>query len=521
LTQESRAEQLDSVNAEAVVVDRANLFEGISPESPQVEFEPDNVAYVMYTSGSTGRPKGVMVTHRNINNFFANIDRQLEGDPPGTWLAVTSISFDISVPELFWTLTRGAQVIVRGSSEDDDEIATLIERHGVTHFQCTPSRATSLTWDPRTRQAMGNLKLMIVGGEAMSEELARQLRSIVPGRVFNVYGPTETTVWSTMHELTAVNGPVPIGKPIANTQLYVVDDRQRPLPLGVPGELLIAGDGVGRGYLKRPDLTQARFIRLSHGTICHGTVYRTGDLVRLRPDGAVEFLGRFDHQVKIRGHRIELGEIEAVLESAPAIRQAVVHPQDDAAGGKRLVAYVVCQSPTGFCADALRKFVGERLPQFMVPSVFESLDKLPMTPSGKVDRGALPKLNFRQCNERKQTSPRTESERRLVELWQKMLEVTQVDPGDNFFELGGDSLLAMRAISEIHKVSGVRLTTKTFLVSSLGQIASEIDRLNAGRQVDVDDYGRPKGGVPGFGRLARWFKDKRNVERIDVKGLGA
>jgi acyl carrier protein len=318
-----------------------------------------------------------------------------------------------------------------------------------------------------------------------------------------------------MQELTVVNGPVPIGKPIANTQLYVTDDRQRPLPLGVPGELLIGGDGVGRGYLKRPDLTQARFVQ--HG---HGTVYRTGDLVRLRPDGVVEFLGRFDHQVKIRGHRIELGEIEAVLESAPGVRQAVVHPQDDAAGGKRLVAYVVCHSRTGFCADTLRKFVGERLPQFMVPSVFEPLNELPMTPSGKVDRGALPKLNFRPCGERKPTSPRTKTERQLIELWQIMLEVTQVDPGDNFFELGGDSLLAMRAISEIHKMFRVRLTTKTFLVNSLSQIASEIDRLNAGRQLDVDDVGPSKVGATGFGRLARWFKDKRNSEPIEVVDRG-
>jgi polyketide synthase PksN len=516
LTQESRVAQLAAVNAEAIAVDRPSVLEGVSSSLPRIEFEPDDVAYVMYTSGSTGRPKGVMVTHRNINNFFANIDRVLAGDPPGTWLAVTSISFDISIPELFWTLTRGARVILRGSSEELDDIATLMERHRVTHFQCTPSRATSLTWDPETRKAMGNLKLMIVGGEAMSEELARQLRSIVPGRVFNVYGPTETTVWSTMQELKELSGPVPIGKPVANTQLYVMDERQQPLPLGVPGELLIGGDGVGRGYLKRPDLTQARFIQHNGGT-----VYRTGDLVRLRADGVVEFLGRFDHQVKIRGHRIELGEIEAVLELAPGVRQAVVHPQDDAAGGKRLVAYVVCQSQSGFCGDSLRKFVSERLPQFMVPSVFEPLKELPMTPSGKVDRGALPKLNCRACSERKPTAPRTKTERRLVELWMKMLDVSQVDPGDNFFELGGDSLLAMRAISEIQKLFRVRLTTKTFLVSSLSQIASEIDRLHAGQQADTDGDEQTKVGAAGFGRLARWFKDKRSGGPIEVVGNGA
>ena len=278
---------------------------------------------------------------------------------------------------------------------DPDDIATLIERHGVTHLSCTPSRAASLTWDPRTRQALGRLKLMIMGGETLPEELARQLRSIVPGRVFNVYGPTETTVWSTMHELLAIDGPVPIGKPIANTQLYVVDERQRPLPLLVPGELLIGGDGVGRGYMKRPDLTEARFLKTGHGT-----VYRTGDLVRLRPDGTVDFLGRLDDQVKIRGHRIELGEIEAVLESHPSVRKAVVHPQDDAAGGKRLVAYVVPQQSSKFDVEGLRTFVSGRLPEFMVPSHFESLERPADDPQREGRSPGAPQAKFRPAPRR-------------------------------------------------------------------------------------------------------------------------
>ena len=401
-----------------------------------------------------------------------------------------------------------------GTDEDPDDIATLIERHSVTHFQCTPSRAASLTWDPRTRRAMGNLKVMIVGGEAMSEELARQLRSIVPGRVFNVYGPTETTVWSTMHELKEINGPVPIGKPIANTQLYVVDERQKCLPVGVPGELLIGGDGVGRGYLSRPDLTAARFLAKGEST-----VYRTGDLVRLAPDGAVEFLGRLDDQVKIRGHRIELGEIEAVIETSPAVRKAVVHPQDDAAGGKRLVAFVVPRASSGFSAEELRDFVHDRPPEFMVPSLFESLNELPLTPSGKVDRRALPKASFRPCRKEatQKSPPVTETERRLIELWQTLLEVPEVDRSDNFFELGGHSLLGMRAVSKIHETFGVRLSTKTFLVSSLAKVAAEIDRLSAAEQTD-----NPKqsavvaAGARGF---PLWFMSRGNVEQPkDARG---
>ncbi len=343
-----------------------------------------------------------------------------------------------SLPELN-ELKRAA---LGGADEDSDDFATLIEQHGVTHFQCTPPRANSMLWDARTRQAMARLQWMIAGGEAMSEDLARQLRATVPGRVFNVYGPTETTVWSTMHLLTEIDGPVPIGKPILNTQLYVVDERQKLLPIGVAGELLIGGDGVGRGYLRRPDMTEARFLKTESGT-----VYRTGDLVRLQADGSVEFLGRLDDQVKIRGHRIELGEIEAVLETHPTVRKAVVHPQDDTAGGKRLVAYIVPNSD-GISAETLRQFASQRLPEYMVPSHFEAMSDLPLTPSGKVDRRALPKPNFgqrREASAQVLTPPQTETEKELAELWQSLLEVGAVDRADNFFELGGHSLLGMRA----------------------------------------------------------------------------
>jgi acyl carrier protein len=303
---------------------------------------------------------------------------------------------------------------------------------------------------------------------------------------------------------------VPIGKPIANTQLYVVDERQRPLPLLVPGELLIGGDGVGRGYMKRPELTEARFLKTGHGT-----VYRTGDLVRLRPDGTVDFLGRLDDQVKIRGHRIELGEIEAVLESHPSVRKAVVHPQDDAAGGKRLVAYVVPQGASKFDVEGLRTFVSGRLPEFMVPSHFESLSDLPTTPSGKVDRRALPKPNFGQRHDgagRQAAPPSTPTERRLAELWQKLLEVRDIDRADNFFELGGHSLLGMQAISQIQDLFGVRLPSKTLLVSSLTQVAAEIDRLKAGEQQTSEGGEKAKSRSGGFKSFPRWFINRVSFE---------
>ena len=400
------------------------------------------------------------------------------------------------------------------ADEETDDIATLIERHQVTHFQCTPPRAASLMWDQRTRQAMTRLQLMIVGGEAMSEELARQLRSTVSGRVFNVYGPTETTVWSTMQLLTEISGPVPIGKPIGNTQIYVTDERQQPLPIGIPGELLIGGDGVGRGYLKRPDLTQTRFIKTEHGTF-----YRTGDLVRLRPDGVVEFLGRFDDQVKIRGHRIELGEIEAVLESHPAIRKAVVHPQDDTAGGKRLVAYIVPNS-VDVCGETLRPFVSQRLPEFMVPSHFETMSELPLTPSGKVDRRALPKPNFglrRETGCQKRTPPQSATERQLAELWQALLEVSDIDRADNFFELGGHSLLGMRAISQISEKFGVRLAAKSLLVGTLAQVAAEIDKSKVEPAAVVLEGRRTKLATTLLERFPRFLRSE--CRSVRVKGM--
>ncbi|NNC02670.1 amino acid adenylation domain-containing protein, partial [Corallococcus exiguus] len=339
------------------------------------------LAYVLYTSGSTGRPKGVGVPHRTVMNFFRAMDAHVS-PCPGTWLAMTSISFDISVLELLWAWTRGFQVVLAPTGLEPAAFADLLERHAVTHFQCTPSYARALVEEPRALHALSGLRQMLVGGEALPGSLASKLREHVPA-LLNMYGPTETTVWSSMHRVeTDTAGTVSLGRPLANTGLHVLDALLRPVPVGVPGELFIGGEGVVRGYLGRPDLTAERFVpdalREAPGT----RMYRTGDRVRWLADGTLEFLGRIDHQVKLRGFRIEPGEIEAALRTHPEVREAVVDVRD-----QRLVAYVV---PAFGDAGVLREHLRSRLPAYMVPSAFVGLDALPLTPNGKVDRHALP-----------------------------------------------------------------------------------------------------------------------------------
>ncbi|RKG66806.1 amino acid adenylation domain-containing protein, partial [Corallococcus exercitus] len=344
------------------------------------------LAYVLYTSGSTGRPKGVGVPHRTVMNFFRAMDAHVS-PCPGTWLAMTSISFDISVLELLWSWTRGFQVVLAPTGLEPAALAEALEHHAVTHFQCTPSYARALVEEPRALHALGGLRQLLVGGEALPGGLATLLWAHVP-TLLNMYGPTETTVWSSMHRVeAATTGTVSLGRPLANTGLYVLDARLQPVPVGVPGELFIGGEGVVRGYLGRSDLTAERFVPDAFRDEPGTRMYRTGDRARWLADGTLEFLGRIDHQVKLRGFRIEPGEIEAALRAHLEVREAVVAVREDVPGEQRLVAYVV---PASVDADALREHLRSRLPGYMVPAAFVGLGALPLTPNGKVDRRALP-----------------------------------------------------------------------------------------------------------------------------------
>lgn len=333
-------------------------------------------------------------------------------------------------------------------ASEEHTLPALMQRHAVTHLQCTPSMARMLLMDDAAKPGLAALQRMMVGGEALPASLARELQGLMAGgTLMNMYGPTETTIWSSVHSLGAVEGAVPLGRPLANQQIYVLDRRQQPLPVGVPGELVIGGAGVVRGYLHRPELTAERFLPHPFQGAAGGRVYRTGDLARLRPDGLIDFLGRLDHQVKLRGYRIELGEIEAALLGHAGVRETVVVAREDTPGDTRLVAYLVAADRADAPAAAeLREHLREHLPDFMVPAHFVTLDALPQTPNGKIDRKALPapEAGRAPVAEVAYTPPAGDLEETIASIWRDVLKLPQVGTRDNFFDLGGHSLLAVQ-----------------------------------------------------------------------------
>lgn len=462
-----------------------------------------NLAYVIYTSGSTGKPKGVMIEHRNAVNFFTGMDRAI-GSTPGVWLAVTSISFDISVLELFWTLTRGFQVIIHGD-EGTQTIPDEIRKYGVTHMQSTPSLARMIAINPDGLVALGQLKKLFLGGEALPPSLIRQLRQAFRGEMYNMYGPTETTIWSTTFPITEDSASVPIGKPIANTQVYVLDSELRPVAAGEPGDLYISGDGVVRGYWHRPELTAEKF--LSDPFQPGNRMYRTGDIARFLPDGNLEFLGRADFQVKLRGFRIEIGEIEAALENHAGVGQAAVlarefkpriqaqlQPQIE---DRRLIAYVVPKPGTKLEIADLRAALVATLPEYMVPSNFVFLDSFPLTANGKIDRNALPDpATLEDEAGAAPELPRNELERMIAQAWKDALGVDHVGLNENFFDLGAHSLMVAEVQMQLQQLLGRELSlvdlfqfpTVTALANHLNgeeaapRVSSRAERRLAARQ---------------------------------------
>lgn len=332
-------------------------------------------------------------------------------------------------------------------------IPELIERHQVTHFQCTPSMATMLVSDPVSKNSLKQIKHMMVGGEAMPAPLASSLKASISGRLTNMYGPTETTIWSSTSDIESTDA-ISIGRPIANTQMYIVDHNLNALPAGVPGELVIAGDGVVRGYHDRPELTQERFVdgwKLTGGSPAQ-RIYRTGDLARFESDGRLMCLGRIDHQVKIRGYRIELGEIESLLQCHDSVRECAVILREDNDGDKRLVAYVRPQYDSHVDADALKKHLATQLPDFMVPSFYVEMAVMPLTPNGKLDRNALPEpIQQQHKNSGEFSLPENEWENLVAEVWMRALGVPEVGRKDNFFDIGGHSLLVIQVLKELRE----------------------------------------------------------------------
>ncbi|MFF1871534.1 amino acid adenylation domain-containing protein [Kitasatospora herbaricolor] len=445
--------RLDAALAAGAAADAA----GTEPAAPAAG--PADTAYVLYTSGSTGRPKGVAVGHRALVNLLHSFAGRLGSGPQDVWLGLTSLSFDISALEIYLPLITGGRLVLAadGLAVDGAGLLDLIRREGVTHAQATPSGWRVLLSAGPERTGL----VALAGGEALPLPLARELRAAV-GRLFNVYGPTETTIWSTCAEIPAGPTAVTIGRPIANTRAQVVDSALRPVPIGVPGELLIGGDGVAEGYLGRPELTAERFVEDPYGPP-GARRYRTGDLAAWTADGELDFLGRADNQVKIRGHRIELGEIEARLLEHPAVAEAAVAVRPDLAGEPRLAGYLVTTGTPGPTAAELREHLLATLPAAMVPQVFVPLPAMPLTPNGKLDRRALPEPPPEApAAPQGRPAPADELQEQLCGIWAEVLGLPEVGPEDDLFDLGGHSLTIIQISARIRQALGVEVDFDLF-----------------------------------------------------------
>jgi natural product biosynthesis luciferase-like monooxygenase protein/amino acid adenylation domain-containing protein/non-ribosomal peptide synthase protein (TIGR01720 family) len=500
LTRESLSGRFAAGEGRTVLTLEAAASESDSP--PASRPEPHHAAYVLFTSGSTGRPKGVVVEHRQLAH--ATRARFEVYGAPGICVSLSPFTFDASLAGLFWTLTHGGTLRFPDSGVMDDPraLAASLVKHGVTHLIGVPVLyAQILAAAPAG--GLSSLRAVTVGGEACPRELVRAHHEALPKTpLFNEYGPTEATIWSTVHRVDpAEMGPVPIGRPIPGARVYVLDTRLQPVPSGVPGELYVGGAGVARGYLGRPELTSERFLADPFDASPGARLYRTGDRVRWRKDGVLEFLGRQDGQVKVRGYRIELGEVEAALGAHPGLREVAVAAREDGRGGRRLVGYVVPQERPGPTADALRAFVRERLPEYMVPSAFVEREALPRTRNGKVDVGALPAPEPQAATRSTAyVAPRNELEERLARVWCQVLGVERVGVDDNFFELGGDSILSIQIVTRAGR-DGIELSPRqVFQNPTVARLAAV-----ANTRLAVQAEQGPVTGPVALSPIQRWF----------------
>jgi amino acid adenylation domain-containing protein len=533
LTQESLAAELSGQATEMVCLDLDwPLIAAQGVENVGGQAEADNLAYVIYTSGSTGRPKGVMIEHGSVVNLLAAMRREPGLTDRDTQLALTTLSFDIASLELWLPLTVGGRVVVASREEATDaaRLQELLVNSGATVMQATPATWWMLQeagWpgDPRLK--------VLCGGEALPRRLADGLLELA-GESWNMYGPTETTIYSMCSRIVSGEREVSIGRPIANTQVYVLDERMEPAPVGVAGEFYIGGDGLARGYFNRPELTAERFVPDPFGAEPGARLYRTGDLVRYLADGQVEYLGRLDHQVKVRGFRIELGEIEAALVRHPSVEHAAVVAREVGEGDKQLIGYVVAKPGQKPTHGELRGYLKERLPEYMMPSAFFLLDELPRTSNGKLNRAALPggeRLSLDEEGVR--VAPRNALESQLARIWEDLLNVRPLGVTQSFFELGGHSLLAVRLMARIHKEIGPDLPVSALFhgetIEGLARIITrQGDSLRASPLVPIQPRGggRPffcvhgiGGNVNNFYHLARHLGAEQPFYGLQAPGL--
>lgn len=500
ITQKELLKQLPSTTSKLICLDPDwQALEGESDVAVTAEVDAGNLAYVIYTSGSTGKPKGVQLEHRSVVNFLCSMQREPGFSQSDILVAVTTLSFDIAGLEMYLPLVTGGRVVIapREATYDGRLLSALIERSKATVMQATPA-----TWRVLFESGWpgkGDLKVL-VGGEALPAELARELMQRC-GQVWNMYGPTETTIWSSVYKVQGDEARIlPIGRPIANTSFYILDQDRQPVAVGSEGELYIGGEGLARGYFERPELTSEKFVSDPFSDRPQARMYRSGDLVRSREDGNVEYLGRLDHQIKIRGFRIELGEIEAVLDQHSDVLRSVVVAQEESCGDKRLIAYVVMNTESEASAAQLREHARKQLPDYMIPAAIVQLATLPLTPNGKVDRKALPAPQATDfASDVNYVAPRNPIERKLVMLWEATLGIHPIGVRTSFFDLGGRSLLAARLFTKISRVFGRDLPLATlFRASTIEQLAAEL-----GQSPDAPGYQslvtiQPLGSNPPF-----------------------
>jgi amino acid adenylation domain-containing protein len=487
-------------------------FTSAREENIQSPSLSDHLAYLIYTSGSTGVPKGVEISHRAVVNFLLSMQSEPGLSPEDTLLAVTTMSFDIAVLEIFLPLITGAQVVLasREVAYDGHRLIKMLNDTGATIMQATPA-----TWRLLIESGwQGNPQLKsLCGGEALPKDLALLLLDRV-GELWNMYGPTETTVWSTTVQIQPDCETITIGRPIANTQIYILDDRHNPVPIGVMGNLFIGGDGLAHGYHNREELTKEKFLPNPFDDRNSSRLYRTGDLARYHEDGNIEFYGRTDHQVKIRGFRIELGEIEVVLSQHPAVRENIVITKEDATAEKCLIAYLVIHQETTLTINELRNFMQDKLPNYMIPAFFVFLDSLPLTPNGKTDRKALPEPKaLHPESQATYQAPQTDVEQTIATIWQDVLKLEKVGIHDNFLDMGGHSLL----MAQVHSKLGETLSlddlplVKLFQYATISTLAkyisNQVDELPSPEAIN-DRAKRQKAA------LARQKQLMRKVKRI-------
>ncbi len=499
---------------QACVVRIDDDWELIAQESeanPAPGVMAEQLAYVMYTSGSTGKPKGIGITHRAINRLVFNTN-YIEITPDDRMTLASNSAFDAATFELWGALLNGARLvgINREVALSPRDLAAEICAQGVSVMFLTTALFNQMAREvPAAFGSVGNL---LFGGEAVDLHSVKEvLKHSSPARLLHVYGPTESTTFATWYQAQSLPedaATAPIGCPLANTQVYLLDRNLQPAPVGVVAELLIGGDGLARGYLNRPELTAEKFIPNPFSAEAGARLYRTGDLARYWPDGAIEFLGRLDHQVKIRGFRIELAEIESVLAQHQAVREAAVLAREDVAGEKRLAAYVALEPGAALTGAELRSFLRQKLPEYMTPSVFVELDALPLTPNGKVDRRALPAPDSAPSELAGiYVAPRTQVEEALAGIWSKVLVAAQIGIHDSFFDLGGHSLLATQTLSRVREAFQVELPLRSLFEAPT--VAGLAERVEAAMRAAHGLQSPPLKPVSRDGRLPLSFAQQR------------